>query len=100
MLDGCLDGAEVPFDLAANAASWGADVLRCNRIEGFMSNWKTAVASSKTTVLHIETDLARAEPPGTPRIATTQPPRCPRLDSTQQAYAEYVTEQAAPRTHL
>ena len=26
---GRLDGEEVPFDLAANAASWGADVLRC-----------------------------------------------------------------------
>ena len=36
---GRLDGARVPVDLAANAASWGADVLRCASIAQFRENY-------------------------------------------------------------
>ena len=62
---GRLDGAEVPFDLAANAASWGANVLRCTGIEQFRVNYARAVASDRTTVLYIATDLVGPNPPGT-----------------------------------
>lgn len=96
---GRLDGAEVPFDLAANAASWGADVLRCNGIEEFRSNWDRAVAADRTTVLYIETDLLGPNPPGT---AWWDVPvaEVSTLASTQQAYAEHVLAKQAERHYL
>ena len=42
---GRLDGAEVPFDLAANAASWGANVLRCNGIADFRAKFAETAES-------------------------------------------------------
>ena len=96
---GRLDGAEVPFDLAANAASWGADVLRCNGIAEFRANWETAHAADRTTVLYIETDLLGPNPPGT---AWWDVPvaEVSTLASTQQAYAEHAAARAAQRPYL
>ncbi len=96
---GRLDGADVPFDLAANAASWGADVLRCNGIEEFRTNWEAAVASDHTTVLYIETDLLGPNPPGS---AWWDVPvsEVSALESTQRARAEYVAEKAAQTAYL
>ena len=75
---GRLDGEEVPFDLAANAASWGADVLRCGSMAEFRENYGVAAASDRTTVLYIETDLLGPNPPGLglvgrPRLAGVGP---------------------------
>jgi 3D-(3,5/4)-trihydroxycyclohexane-1,2-dione acylhydrolase (decyclizing) len=53
---GQLDGGLLPVDLAANAASLGADVLRAHGVEEFRAALRTAVASSRTTVVHVETD--------------------------------------------
>ena len=53
---GRLDGDILPVDLAANAASLGVDVLRANGIEEFRSQLKAAVASPRTTLVHVETD--------------------------------------------
>jgi 3D-(3,5/4)-trihydroxycyclohexane-1,2-dione acylhydrolase (decyclizing) len=96
---GRLDGAEVPLDLAANAASWGADVLRCNGIAEFRANWEKARAAERTTVLYIETDLLGPNPPGT---AWWDVPvaEVSTLSSTQQAYAEHVAAKAAQRPYL
>ncbi|MEO7069049.1 MAG: 3D-(3,5/4)-trihydroxycyclohexane-1,2-dione acylhydrolase (decyclizing) [Nostocoides sp.] len=96
---GRLDGEIVPFDLAANAASWGADVLRCNGIGEFRANWAKAVSSDHTTVLYIETDLLGPNPPGT---AWWDVPvsEVSALESTQHAREEYVAEKAAQRAYL
>lgn len=96
---GRLDGENVPFDLAANAASWGADVLTCNGIEEFRANYAKAVASDRTTVLYIETNLYGPHPPGS---AWWDVPvsEVSELESTQQAYAEYVAEKAPQRHYL
>ncbi len=96
---GRLDGEEVPFDLAANAASWGADVLRCNGIEEFRANYAKAAANDRTTVLYIETNLYGPNPPGTAwwDVPVSQ---VSQLESTQRAYAEYVAEKAAQRHYL
>ena len=59
-----LDGENVPLDLAANAASWGADVSRCHCIDEFRANYANAAASDRTTVLYIDTDIAGPNPPG------------------------------------
>ena len=96
---GRLDGEEVPFDLAANAASWGADVLKCNGMAEFRENYAKAVASDRTTVLYIETNLYGPNPPGTAwwDVPVSQ---VSQLESTQTAYAEYVAEKAAQRHYL
>jgi len=96
---GRLDGAEVPFDLAANAASWGADVLRCNGIAEFRENYAKAVASDRTTVLYIETDLVGPNPPGSAwwDVPVAQ---VSTLESTQKAFAEHVEQLRAQRAYL
>lgn len=96
---GRLDGEDVPFDLAANAASWGADVLRCNGIAEFKENYAKAVANDRTTVLYIETNLFGPNPPGTAwwDVPVSQ---VSELESTQKAYGEYLAEKAAQRHYL
>jgi 3D-(3,5/4)-trihydroxycyclohexane-1,2-dione acylhydrolase (decyclizing) len=54
--DGQLSGDRLPVDLAANAASLGADVIRVETIEGLREALKTARAAERTTVIHVETD--------------------------------------------
>jgi 3D-(3,5/4)-trihydroxycyclohexane-1,2-dione acylhydrolase (decyclizing) len=54
--DGRLDGAKLPVDLAANAASLGADVIRVVTAADFTDAVKVAKASDRTTVIHVETD--------------------------------------------
>jgi 3D-(3,5/4)-trihydroxycyclohexane-1,2-dione acylhydrolase (decyclizing) len=53
---GMLDGGILPVDLAANAASLGADVLRTKTVKEFNEALIQARASQQTTVIYIETD--------------------------------------------
>lgn len=53
---GRLDGEILPVDLAANAESLGARVLRCANIAEFKVALHDARQSSVTTVVYIETD--------------------------------------------
>ncbi len=53
---GRLDGDVLPVDLAANAASLGADVIRARSIEELRDALHQARAARRTTVVHIETD--------------------------------------------
>jgi 3D-(3,5/4)-trihydroxycyclohexane-1,2-dione acylhydrolase (decyclizing) len=53
---GMLDGDYLPVDLAANAESLGADVLRTHTIEELRVALGKAKAAQRTTVVHIETD--------------------------------------------
>lgn len=99
LASGRLDGEKVPFDLAANAASWGADVLTSTTIEQFRDNYAKAAASEHTTVLYIETDLVGPNPPGS---AWWDVPvsEVSTLESTQTAYAEHLEQKAAQRHYL
>ncbi len=54
--DGRLDGDVLPVDLAANAESLGAEVLRARTIDEFRSALVKAKAADRTTVVHVETD--------------------------------------------
>ncbi len=56
---GQLDGAELPVDLAANAASLGADVIRASDEASFNEALKVAKTNAKTTVIYIETTKER-----------------------------------------
>jgi 3D-(3,5/4)-trihydroxycyclohexane-1,2-dione acylhydrolase (decyclizing) len=53
---GQLDGDVLPVDLAANAASLGARVLRACGVDEFRAALREAVASPHTTLVHVETD--------------------------------------------
>ena len=96
---GRLDGEEVPFDLAANAASWGANVLRCHGMAEFRENYAKAAAADGPTVLYIETDLYGPNPPGSAwwDVPVSQ---VSELESTQLASKEYEEEKAAQRHYL
>ncbi len=54
---GQLDGKNLPVDLATNAESLGATVLRTRTIEEFKEALKAAKKISTTTVIYIETDI-------------------------------------------
>ena len=59
---GRLDGDLLPVDLAANAASLGAQVLRADTLGAFRQCLSRALASTRTTVVHVECDLATGSP--------------------------------------
>jgi 3D-(3,5/4)-trihydroxycyclohexane-1,2-dione acylhydrolase (decyclizing) len=59
---GQLSGAKLSVDLAANAASLGASVIRVSSIEELRDALKVARANAETTVVHIETDPMVAAP--------------------------------------
>jgi 3D-(3,5/4)-trihydroxycyclohexane-1,2-dione acylhydrolase (decyclizing) len=54
--DGQLSGDRLPVDLAANAASLGADVIRVETIDDLRDALQAARDSARTTVIHVETD--------------------------------------------
>lgn len=96
---GRLDGPEVPFDLAANARSWGLKVLRCRGIEEFRSNLRAALDGDDAVVLYIETDLTGPNPPGS---AWWDVPvaEVSNLNSTRTARASYESAKSTQRHHL
>jgi len=53
---GALDGDLLPVDLAANAQSLGADVIRATTVEELAGALRDARAATHTTVIHVETD--------------------------------------------
>lgn len=92
-----LDGDKLPVDLAANAASLGADVLAVSGIDEFREAVVKAKASTRTTVIHVETDpLVPA--PDSPAWWDVPVAEVSVLESTQQArrgYEEHKTRQRA-----
>jgi 3D-(3,5/4)-trihydroxycyclohexane-1,2-dione acylhydrolase (decyclizing) len=60
---GQLDGDLLPVDLAANAASLGAQVLRADSLGAFRKCFAEALTATRTTVVHVECDLATGSPP-------------------------------------
>ncbi|MFE1839799.1 3D-(3,5/4)-trihydroxycyclohexane-1,2-dione acylhydrolase (decyclizing) [Streptomyces sviceus] len=96
---GQLDGDVLPVDLAANASSLGADVLHAASVEEFRSAMEKAKAASRTTVVHVETDLYGPNPPGhgwwdVPVSQTSA------LDTTQAAYDTYAAHKPSQRHYL
>jgi 3D-(3,5/4)-trihydroxycyclohexane-1,2-dione acylhydrolase (decyclizing) len=96
---GLLDGDKLPVDLAANAESLGADVLRATTIDELRSALEQAKASPRTTVVHIETDPLAPVP--SPESWWDVPVSAvAALDSTRKARAEYEAAKAAQRPYL
>jgi 3D-(3,5/4)-trihydroxycyclohexane-1,2-dione acylhydrolase (decyclizing) len=59
---GRLDGEFLPVDLAANAASLGASVLRATSVAELSAALAAARAAEGTTVIHVETDPSVPSP--------------------------------------
>jgi 3D-(3,5/4)-trihydroxycyclohexane-1,2-dione acylhydrolase (decyclizing) len=93
------DGSYLPVDLAANAESLGASVIRCRTIADLRDGLKRAQAASSLTVVHIETDPLSPVPSSeswwdVPVSSTSS------LDSTRQAYAAYSAAKRDQRHYL
>jgi 3D-(3,5/4)-trihydroxycyclohexane-1,2-dione acylhydrolase (decyclizing) len=96
---GLLDGGLLPVDLAANAASLGADVLRARTMAEFGDALKRARASDRTTVVHIEGDPL-APVPSSESWWDVPVAEVSALASTQEARAAYTAAKASQRLYL
>ena len=94
-----LDGDRLPVDLAANAASLGADVLRAVGIDEFRDAVVKAKAATRTTVIHVETDPMILAPDG---LAWWDVPvsEVSQLASTQEARRTYEQQKSGQRQHV
>jgi 3D-(3,5/4)-trihydroxycyclohexane-1,2-dione acylhydrolase (decyclizing) len=96
---GRLDGDLLPIDLAANAASLGAEVLRATTAEELRTALEQARKSSRTTVVHVPSDpLVPAPDSG----AWWDVPvaEVAGLESTRQAREDYLERKRRQRTYL
>jgi len=85
---GMLTGDKLPVDLAANAESLGAKVIRVRTIEEFRAAIATSRAAEHTTAIHIETDPL-APVPSSESWWDVPVSEVAALDSTQQARKAY-----------
>ena len=97
--DGRLDGAKLPVDLAANAASLGAEVIRVGTAEEFTDAVKVAKANDVTTVIHVETD-PKVSAPSSQSWWDVPVSEVSELDSTRVAREAYERHKAAQRSYL
>jgi 3D-(3,5/4)-trihydroxycyclohexane-1,2-dione acylhydrolase (decyclizing) len=95
---GLLDGG-LPVDLAANAASLGADVFRTRTVKEFQAAIEQARASDRTTVVYIETDPL-APVPSSESWWDVPVSEVSALESTQQARAAYEAAKQGQRLYL
>jgi 3D-(3,5/4)-trihydroxycyclohexane-1,2-dione acylhydrolase (decyclizing) len=96
---GHLDGEKLPIDLALNAESLGATVLRADSIADLRAALATARAGEVTTVIEIETDpLAPA--PDSSSWWDVPVAEVSSRESTQRALDTYEHDRQQQRTHL
>jgi len=96
---GMLDGAHLPIDLAANAESLGATVLRTTSIAEFRVALEQAKQASTTTVVYIESDPL-APVPSSDSWWDVPVSQVSDLDSTNKAYEYYEAAKGKQRIHL
>jgi 3D-(3,5/4)-trihydroxycyclohexane-1,2-dione acylhydrolase (decyclizing) len=96
---GRLDGDVLPVDLAANAASMGADVLNATTIDEFEAALREARASSRLTVVQVHTDpLVRA--PSSEGWWDVPVAEVAELDSTRTARSAYERSKREQRRYI
>ena len=96
---GRLDGDVLPVDLAANAESLGAEVLRARTIDEFRSAISKAKASDRTTVVHVETDPL-VDAPDSDAWWDVPVAEVSNVPTTQEARAQYQQHKLAQRHYL
>lgn len=94
-----VDGPHLDVDLAANARSWGIDVIEVHGIEEFKEAYRTAEKAERATLIHIETDLYGPNPPSSSwwDVPISQ---ISRIESTRRAYEEYVRDRKIQRHYV
>ncbi|MCM4079674.1 3D-(3,5/4)-trihydroxycyclohexane-1,2-dione acylhydrolase (decyclizing) [Paractinoplanes hotanensis] len=97
--NGDYDGAHLPVDLAANAESLGATVIRCRTIADLADGLKRAREADRLTVVHIETDPL-APVPSSESWWDVPVPQVSALSSTQEAHAAYEAAKRLQRPYL
>jgi 3D-(3,5/4)-trihydroxycyclohexane-1,2-dione acylhydrolase (decyclizing) len=96
---GLLNGGNLPTDLAMNAESMGADVLRVHTIEEFRTALRQARSASRLTAIHIETDML-APVPSSESWWDVPVSEVAQLESTQRARTVYESHKAEQRAFL
>jgi 3D-(3,5/4)-trihydroxycyclohexane-1,2-dione acylhydrolase (decyclizing) len=96
---GQLAGNTLPIDLAANAASLGATVLRTQSIAELNQALQVARANTQTTVIHIETDPSVSAPDSAswwdvPVAEVAQ------RETTRKALTRYQSEKTVQRQYF
>ena len=94
-----LDGDRLPVDLAANAASLGAHVIRADGIDDFRKAVLTAKASDRATVIHVQTDPLTPAP-DSPAWWDVPVAEVSAIDSTLTARVTYDNHKLGQRHHL
>ncbi|GAA3599052.1 3D-(3,5/4)-trihydroxycyclohexane-1,2-dione acylhydrolase (decyclizing) [Kineosporia mesophila] len=95
---GRLDGERLPVDLAANAASLGADVLTASTRPELGDALRRAQKSPHTTVIHVET--VPGEPLGNAAWWDVPVAEVSTIASTREARSAYEQHKVAQRPHL
>jgi 3D-(3,5/4)-trihydroxycyclohexane-1,2-dione acylhydrolase (decyclizing) len=96
---GGFTGDRLPVDLALNAASLGADVLRVSTVDELRAALDKARESSRTTVVHVETDPLVGAPDS--RAWWDVPvAEVSDVDATRDARRAYEEGKAAQRPYL
>ena len=96
---GMLDGELLPVDLAANASSLGAEVIRAATIPELEAALQDARASAHTTVIHVETDpLVGA--PDSESWWDVPVAEVAEVESSRAARAAYEQAKPAQRAYL
>ncbi|MGW2654176.1 3D-(3,5/4)-trihydroxycyclohexane-1,2-dione acylhydrolase (decyclizing) [Streptomyces sp. NPDC001478] len=92
---GALDGDRLPVDLAANAASLGADVLRVTTIGELRDALRDARACDRSTVIHIETDPLAPSPSSGAwwDVPVAEVSRAPETEAAWEAYTKAKSDQ-------
>ena len=97
--DGDYDGGYLPIDLAANAESLGANVIRCRTIADLTEGLKQAREAERLTVVHIETDPL-SPVPSSESWWDVPVSEVSTLDSTQTARTAYDAAKRGQRLYL
>jgi 3D-(3,5/4)-trihydroxycyclohexane-1,2-dione acylhydrolase (decyclizing) len=96
---GRLDGTVLPLDLAANAASFGVDVIRAGTANELADAIKVAKAAEQTTVIYVETDPL-VDAPDSDAWWDVPVSETSSLTSTQGARRTYEEHKADQRLFL
>ena len=96
---GLLDGDKLPIDLAANAESLGAEVIRVKGMDEFREAVERAKSIPHTVAIHIESDPL-APVPSSESWWDVPVSQVSDLDSTQAAYKTYEGHKARQRPYL
>jgi 3D-(3,5/4)-trihydroxycyclohexane-1,2-dione acylhydrolase (decyclizing) len=96
---GRLDGDVLPVDLAANAESLGAQVLRVSTVDELHTALHKAKEADRTTVVHVEVD-PMVGAPDSEAWWDVPVAEVSALESTQAARDDYERAKQAQRPYL